>query len=268
MKLIYSISLMLTVLFLGSCSSHTYFYSTMSSNDPYTFKNKQGEFVIEGDSLDVIYNFHGENSPITVGVFNKMSKPVYIDWRQSGVSIDNHTSTFKPAEDMTGDVDVDRFLSDKDGVALVKPHSRLNTQVLELANFKFHQIPDSKFKKGYKETDPKGSKKVYKSIGYDEGSSPIFIKTFLTVYDDITGGTDPLLYETDFYMSRLVKAGSAGPSKMMAMENSRGDTFYVRKEKNTTLRKIGNTSLKILGVTALVTGNIILWALDSGVDNY
>ena len=88
----------------------------MSTRDSYTVKNDYGEFVVEDDSIDVVYNFYGHNAPITVGVVNKMSKPLYVDWTKSGIMIDDTpTSYIEPSRVSKGDdsqlVDFTYFLS-------------------------------------------------------------------------------------------------------------------------------------------------------------
>ncbi|MDL2215382.1 hypothetical protein LJC00_04255 [Dysgonomonas sp. OttesenSCG-928-M03] len=259
------------ILIFNSCTSYTYFYSTMSTNDPYTFKNNQGEFVLQGDSIDVIYNFNGMNAPITVGVYNKMSIPIYIDWRKSGVVIDNHSATYKEPLDIyaayggdTSIVDFGRYLNDPEGICTIKPGTRSNTQVLELTNFNFHKIPKDRFQYNHIEKNANNDLSKLKRILYTEEDSPIYVETFLSIYESANNISEPLIFETAFYMSELINAESKKPSDLSNKKNERGDFFYVKREKNTKWKKFGNTSLKVLGGVALVTGNIIVWALESG----
>lgn len=248
----------------------------MSSNDPFIFKNSQGEFVLEGDSINVIYNFNGENAPITVGVYNKMSKPIYVDWRKSGLVIDGNVVTYREPidlyvidEDMRGD-DYARYLNDPEGLSTVKSEVRLNTQVLELTNFNFDKISDDKFQQNDYIEDGKSYKSKFRNILYTENDSPIYIESFLAIYEQANDLSNPLMFETSFYMSELEKAGKKSPSSLSQNRGSRGDLFYVKdgiqKEqkdnKGSMWGKIGKTSLDVLGVAAVVTGNIVVWALD------
>ena len=259
--------LLFLILLLGSCTSSKYYYSTMSSNDPYTSKNEKGEFVITGDSVDIIYSFYGRNAPITIGVNNKGSRPIYIDWRRSGVVIDEKSITFKEPMDEKNYNVVDeygRFLNDPEGLSIIKPYSLVSTQVLELSNFRFQKIPDEKFLQTHTVADRKGKNKQYKNISYTETDSPIYLSIFLTIYDEVEAIHDPLIYEANFFMSELIRGEKTSPSKIYALKNKQGDSFFVRYKKDTAWKKIGNTSLKILGGAAIVTGNIIVWALESG----
>ncbi len=267
----FTLFILITTLFIfSSCSSYTYFYSTMSTNDPYTFKNNQGEFVLESDSIDVIYNFNGMNAPITVGVYNKMSIPIYIDWSKSGVVIDNHSATYKEALDIyaayggdTSTVDFGRYLNDPEGLSTVKPGIRSDTQVLELTNFNFHKIPKDRFEYNHMERSKNKDLSKLKSIIYTEEDSHIYIETFLAIYESANDMSTPLIYETAFYMSELIDAENKKPSGLSNKRDKRGDFFYVKRKKNSKWKKFGNTSLKVLGGVASVTGNIIIWALES-----
>lgn len=244
----------------------------MEGVDPYIFKNEKNEFVIETDSVDVIYNFHGRNAPIIVGIRNKMSTPVYVDWRKSGVVIDGNVSTFREPIDEyaqwgdTGKVNYGRFLNDPDGMSMIKPKQRINTQVLELANFRFHNIPDSVFHLNPSEVIS-SEKQELKNILYTPEDSPIYIGTFVTIYEQANTTDNTLIFDADFYMSELIQGKKKKPSSLQAYKSKRGDVFYTERVKDTFWKKAGNTSLKVLGGVAVVTGNIILWSLGDNLDD-
>jgi hypothetical protein len=71
--------------FLLACSSCAKFqYSTISSN---TTKTPDGIHVFENDSILIRYSFTGYNCPLDISVFNKLSVPLFIDWKKSSVII-------------------------------------------------------------------------------------------------------------------------------------------------------------------------------------
>lgn len=262
----------LGVILFSSCSSYTYFYSVVDGVDPYISRNQNNELVIETDSVDVIYNFHGKNAPITVGVYNKMSVPVFVDWRKSGVVIDGNVSTYRePLEEYalwgdTGTVNYGRFLNDPEGMSMVKPRQRLNTQVLELSNFNFHTVPDSIFQLNqagifYQEN------KDLKSITYGIDNSPIYLGTFLTIYERVDNTDETLIFDADFYMSELIQGKKKKPSSLKVYKSKRGDLFYSERRKDTFWKKAGGVSLKVLGVAAVVTSNIVLWSLGDNLED-
>lgn len=274
MKLtIYILSSILGTIILGSCTSYTYYYSVMDEVDAYIYQNEKSEFVIESDSIDVIYNFHGQNAPITVGILNRKATPVYVDWRESGIVIDGQVSTYREPLDVyaqwgdTSAANYGRFLNDPDGMTLVKPGRRFDTQVLELANFNFSSIPDSLFTTNYTGVGADEVNGNLKSIIYGTENSPIYLATFLTIYERADNMDEALVFEGDFYMSELIQGKTTKPSSLKAYKSNRGDMFYAVRKKDTFWKKAGSTSLQILGVAAVVTGNIILWSLGDDLED-
>lgn len=259
---------LLGFLFFSSCS--TYYGSTMNTKDSYVTKNEYGEFVIEGDSVDVIYNFYGQNAPIVIGVFNKTSKPFYVDWCKSGIMIDDIPTAYKESlevgeKDNSQLVNFKYFLRNSDCLGFVKPYTRLNKQILELTNFNFQDINDSLYHKWNTEADSWGENKKFNTIRYLDTDSPIYLRTFLTVYEDSTNVNDPYYYEIDFYMSELIKMTGTSPKSIAAYSLGRGDFFYVKDEKEKKEQKPPKekkNSQGFLSKVAYVTGQIMLWAIE------
>ncbi|SHF91410.1 hypothetical protein [Dysgonomonas macrotermitis] len=260
-----TLTIIITILTLFTSCSATYFYSTINTNDPYTYKDEYGRFVQEGDSIDVLYSFYGENAPITICVVNKMSIPIYIDWRRSGVVIDDTPSPFAPNFDSEYDQDdlinFNLYMNNPDGLSYIRPYSRYEQKVMELANFNFHQIPDEQFVKRETEADSNGENRLLNSLQYTEADSPLFMKTYLSIYEESSYISDPLIYESDFYISELIKGKKS--TKPDSFQNGQGDIFLVKHKKEKRLKKIGEGTLKVAGVTATVIGNIAIWALNS-----
>ncbi len=77
-----------TVLFSGCVQ---YQYLTLASNIP---KNNEGEFIIENDTLLVKYKFSGLGGPVQIYAYNKLNKPLYIDWNKSAIIIGDHSQSY------------------------------------------------------------------------------------------------------------------------------------------------------------------------------
>lgn len=257
---------LLWVIFLfSSCS--TYYGAIMNTKDTYTLKNENGEFVVEGDSLDVIYNFYGQNAPIAIEVINKMSKPLYIDWSNSGIMIDNVAITYiessgNSSENNSRIIDFSYFLDNSDDLSYVKPYSRLGKQILELTNFNFRKIDDSHYQNWHTEADSWGENKKYKTIRYVETNSPIYLRTFLTIYEDSQKKEDAYYYENDFYMSELIKLKGSSLESVAAFQQERGDFFFVKERKEKKPSKEKKNKGTIFQKVGNVTGQIMLWAVE------
>lgn len=250
----------------SSCAT-TYYCATMNTNDAETVKNEYGEFLIESDSLDVAYSFYGENAPITVAVINKSSRPIYVDWSQSGLIIENVSSVYlepqqKDQTKHSNLVDFNYFLNHSDVMSYLKPHSSHSQQILELSGFNFQNIEDNLYENWYTEADSRGQNKIHNTIRYTEEDSPIYLRTFLTIYEDSMHVDDGYYYEIDFYVSELVKIKDSSPNSIAAIKLQRGDSFYVKEQKQKTESKENKKSGNILQKIESVTGKIEQWAVE------
>lgn len=78
-NLSYSIILLLIC---SSCALHQY-ATVESTADQVT----DGTYVFENDSFRIKYSFKGDQCPLNISIFNKLSVPLYVDWRKSSVII-------------------------------------------------------------------------------------------------------------------------------------------------------------------------------------
>lgn len=69
--------LAITLLCVG-CSK--YQYVMVESHLP---KNKYNKLVLENDTFSINFWFSGKNGPSMVEIYNKMKKPLYVDWAKS-----------------------------------------------------------------------------------------------------------------------------------------------------------------------------------------
>lgn len=145
---------------LTSCGS-TYFYSTLNSDSEKTWKDDDGYFITELDSIDIIHSFKGENAPIMITVLNKSKQPVYIDWNKSSVIIDGVANSYSGSivpisRSSTSNTDFllasnysnttfDTTLSLPENITFIPPFSRINYQTLSLTNFGFEEINNKEY---------------------------------------------------------------------------------------------------------------------------
>mgnify|MGYP000954995983 CR=1 FL=1 len=74
----------LIVLFILSCKNYVQVYGTGVVN----LNVENDYYVYENDSLKITYTFWNEKGLMTFAIFNKLNKPLYIDWKKSSY-IDN-----------------------------------------------------------------------------------------------------------------------------------------------------------------------------------
>ena len=86
-------ALALVACVLVSCS--TYQVNVLSSTNT-TKDDKTGVFNFENDSVKITYSFYGNNAPVSIQVFNKLDKPLYIDWQRSAAIIGDNAVSYMP----------------------------------------------------------------------------------------------------------------------------------------------------------------------------
>lgn len=77
------ISMILCLTLLG-CKTYVQVFNTNSSIEV----NNEEFYIYENDSLKITYSFWNEKGLITFSIFNKLNKPLYVDWKKSSY-IDN-----------------------------------------------------------------------------------------------------------------------------------------------------------------------------------
>lgn len=250
---------------LMSCQS-TYFFSSLKAVDGYMEKEENGNFLLDGDSLWIAYSFRGENAPVQITVFNKMSKPLYVDWARSALVIGDIAYSYSgnelPSEEVFTYSDgrgwgsyfstsvIDR---DSEGyVSKIKPNRFVNYSTLRL-NVSFNGMKNKEFK-SRNMGDKEGNVAKVKSADFTVDNSPLAFSSYLTTY---TNEDKPIVYQQDFYISNLIKTKSITPRNLPGDMSDRGDMFYVEKPANTSFIE------GLLGATLAVGAIALEVALDA-----
>lgn len=251
-------ALFLSLAFFCSCST-TYYYSTLNSNNDHVIRTNDGDFVVENDSLYIIYSFFGENAPINIGVYNKSGQPLFVDWSQSALIIDNVAQPLQSDEvavrgGSNSTVYVNKSYSYNNSFSVgeahtayeggmtlprstsfVPPQSQINHTSYQLANFPFDAIDNDVYgRKDFAKTD--GVVRV-RTIDFTEADSPLRFRSYITIYADHPSKetSKRMSFEQSFYLSTLMKTkGNIPPEDVLAYNSKQGDFFYVKhyKESN------------------------------------
>jgi hypothetical protein len=81
------VSAVAMALLLTGCSiKYLQYYRTDSLNTARTDNN----FIYENDSLKITYTFWANGGMMSFNIFNKMNKPLYIDWKRSSFIINSN----------------------------------------------------------------------------------------------------------------------------------------------------------------------------------
>jgi hypothetical protein len=246
------------LILLASCNR--YQYATINSQG--LAMNDKQEFVAENDTLKLIYNFNGQDAPINLTIENKLNVPVYIDWRQSSLIVNNKavsyvpdympvsgvisTAGYRSTSYTSSSGTIDAKVAVPPVVDFIPPHSYIIKNPMGVTN-RSVILPDSTVHRE-KIVHPDGTYYTIKRATFTEASSPLRFRSYLTVAVGEADGK-PVVYEHVFYVSELVNSG-LGPENF---GNSifKGNRYYVRE---TTGFGRAATGFGVIAGTAVIVG--------------
>lgn len=226
-KLKFYVSLMLLVFILSACSTYQYI-----AVDSFLDKNDMNEFVYENDSVRINYEFTGQNFSVKYTIFNKLNKPLYINWDNSLVAI-NDEEYYDAYYDQP--------------INFIAPLSNLNVQSNILINSPIEiSASDTLTNMGLQATANDGTWKRY---AFSDEISPVFFINILSIsYNNDMAS--PIYLENSFWVSELYQTNT----KNNALTNN-SNRFYLKKQT-----KAGS----FFSTTALLAIALFLTALGGG----
>jgi len=251
------------LLFCASCT--TYRYSTISSPD--LEKNDRNEFVIENDSLKLVYNFYGYQGPVHISIQNKMSVPVYIDWQRSAIIVNDNATPFASDEmKIVGNIQGSSYNYKNSGygvnsgqlqatavlpptIDFIPPRAIVNKRPLYVTNIFHAGIPDSAFQK-VTFASMEGLSYRVKKATFTNSTSPVRFRSFIT-YMVGEPGSKPFAFEHNFFVSEVMTSGH-GPKTMQVNSGNLGNQYYTSKATK------GGAFVASVTVAAIVGGLILV----------
>lgn len=239
----------ITFLF-GSCT--TFQYATINSSS--VKKNEKQEFIIENDSLQLVYNFNGRNAPVNITIHNKLNVPMYIDWQRSAIIVNDMASSYVPDKVQiegsfsgtsnsyvvpvnqtkpyssaypyrtsvtSGNINASADVPEQ--IAFVPPKTYV-TKTPTAVTSQLMQVPDTAYRK-IKYQLVEGITVPVNKATFTENTTPLKFRSYLTVMVGESTGK-PLVYEHVFYISELFTT-SQGPENIWLPRVYRGNQFYV-----------------------------------------
>jgi hypothetical protein len=232
----------LTILTLGLMaifSSCTYQYFKVSSNQ--VPKNENNDFVVENDTVKVLYRFTGYHGPVQITIFNKMNEPLEIDWRKSALIMNNRASSYyTPDMVLNGTINNDslrklyffntRYINANihadilvnEPSQFIPPSSSISKIPIALRQENLIFLPIG-LKKEKLQINEYHIVKV-KRAEYTVEKSPVSFRSYLT-FKCGSGEGKEFSLEYKFYVSEVIQTGSGPESFTRATEE--GDIFYV-----------------------------------------
>jgi hypothetical protein len=247
----------LLVIFLCSCS--TYQYATLRSKETDETKG----IVIENDSVKIVYTFKGENCPIQIQVANKLSQPIFIDWKKSALVLnDERFSYWKDKAVLnatthgyevqwsknissTSSTTQGEFIRDEQ-VSCIPPHSFVKASPITVKD-SFFKFPKEAQKEKIVliQTDPPTRGDKY---SFSKETSPLRFRSYLTLSTTENFATT-FHFDDEFWVSEIIATGASTAE----LHNPSSTQFTLRKR--TGFAK---------AMTVIITIPILVWLAVAG----
>jgi hypothetical protein len=256
MKRLFLPAILLLSLFLVSCSKYqiNILSSTNSVKD-----EKTGIFTTENDSVKITYSFNGEKAPVSIHIYNKLNKPIFVDWNRSAAVVDGKaisytnkdvvinaglsavTDTYKFSNNrnalLAGDVSyssgsISGLATLPQNTTFLPPHSETENVLLNIRQKPILYAHTSLKADETGFTDGYTLKKVkVQSANFSKNNSPLVFRSFLTLYTIDNNVVKPMAFEHEFYVSKLIST-THNPLLFEEYSSPRGDFFISSNEGN------------------------------------
>lgn len=211
------------VILFTSCSP-TFYYATLNTATNYVEKVENGDFLFDTDSLWIAYSFRGESAPMQITIFNKMDKPLYVDWLRSGLVTDGDSQSYANGEIVYSQDNSTIYQQKTNNIGVVPPNSMISKIPLFLS-VNFDDISKNTYTEDF--IDNKYNKPVnVKGVNFSPADSPLKLHSYLTLF---SSPETPVLYQQDFYLSNLKKTKSVAPEDLPEEKLDSGDFFFIEK---------------------------------------
>jgi hypothetical protein len=222
--------------FFSACSPWQY----MTVDSPQLTRNSYDQFVFENDTLRLTYDMAGNNGQVTLRIFNKTSQPLRINWQKSAFIRNQQSISFLDKDVVIHGHTIDYSRYERnfigtfqlpDSVSFIPPGSEIRNDLPTLAKTGPLQVyfPDSLAAKKLTESDGVNSVK-FRQVHYDEASSPIRFRTYLTFsigHDNNEFSLTNHFYVSDIYLSE-------GRPEDFTLYHGHGDQIYIHQKSYNT----------------------------------
>ncbi|NML23060.1 hypothetical protein HHL16_19435 [Pseudoflavitalea sp. G-6-1-2] len=252
--------LLAVIALTASCNRYQY----LSFDSKHINKNDQKDFVVDTDSLKIIYSFTGVNAPVNIRIYNKLDQPLWVNWRRSALVINQRAISYNGSLTSMPDIVAAARTGDPEPVALsdehnnddlpaaetsytnqkgelIPPHSYISRSPMGLTNDFFNELPKSAFRVTSRIMYD-GTVAHVKEAEFSEENSPLRFRNYLSIVGE-DSAAKPIVYQHTFYVGQLIRTG-IGPGQFDAGQ------AWVKKE--TGLGKGMATGFGIVAEAAIV----------------
>ncbi len=194
------------LLFMFSGCSR-YQYIAISGN---THQNKTENFVVENDTAKVVYSFSGDNFPVRVQIYNKLNRPIYVDWDKTLLTVNGKaTSYWQNSATFTGSFYAYSFsgtIHTNEKISYIPPRSYVESPVFYLKERLFNTRNFGSAKvESY--TSSSGQEWGWrKKYSFNKENSPLKLKSYIALSTDKDFSTEFHL-TSSFWVNNVSQTG-------------------------------------------------------------
>lgn len=240
-------TILLLVILVSSCKSYIQLFDTKTSNT----KNVDDKYIYENDTVKITYNFWKEKGIMSFEIYNKLNKPMFIDWKKSSYinntvklnywedtektkSIEQRNFYTYSSKSLLGNIGYSSSISNgsstmtrAERITFIPPKSKY-PRIL------FRIFPYNSLKVDYTNTieipQINNKSKITKIFEkeFDKSNSPLTFRNFITLSLTETF-TKEIYVDNEFYISKVTKIerNQFGAYKY---DPKLGSSFYIRDE--------------------------------------
>lgn len=226
---------LLAILCLWCTGCATYQYATVCSS----LNNQNSEnFFAENDTAKIAYEFSGENGPVKISIYNKLQIPLYIDWSQSALIVNNNRESYGNKNSSihaelngtetrwmystTQNGTLQGSITTHEASGFIPPQAWARESQLTLKS-DFFEFPTQTTGKEMKRVNGV----IVKSLSYSREESPFSFRSYITL-STRADLSSPIHFDHEFWVSEIAQTQSA-PKNFPHLINR----FYIKKTTNT-----------------------------------
>ena len=237
------------LLLVSSCSKFQ--YVSMSSD---LTRSPQRKFVHENDSLVVTYSIKGQEGEFQVDIFNKLIKPIFVDWSKSSIIINNvsvpywknefnlnaETQGYRSLITQYPSSTTQGTLSQESSVSAIPPRSSTQRYLGKLRS-DFFAVPSETSQKITIQNQTQQLRINARQNRFEKEKSPLTFRSYLTI-SATEDFKHPVFIDNQFWVNEVL-ASHTDPSLIGSVKES---DFYIQKPTQFGTVLIGTAALIVL----------------------
>ena len=203
--------------------------------------NENNDFVFENDSVKITYNFWAECGLLSFSIYNKLDKPLYIDWKKSSYIENSNKRDYWVDEEQANSASfygnyfyygayksygVSSSSTTKvkiERITFIPPKSKYNRCQFYLLPISYYKLDkDLSFDEVQRQDKPKKNTKVYR-INFTKESSPLVFRNFLA-FSLTENFKDEFYIDNEFYIETIKEINE---KHINVKSEKKGTAFFI-----------------------------------------